>query len=304
VSALLQLKMEMPSTASSVVKSLVSPRSFLTSLSVPHSDQDTSDTHSEVNNNATCTHNHHNNNHAIPSSVISAVGTGCTNWISNGSLTKHLTVPTRKISGSGQSCNQKSRTPDSKLVVLGNPAVGKSALVVRFLTRRFIWEYDPTLECIHRYLGLVDDEQICIDILDTAGQGDSSYQDGNIKWGEGFLLVYSITDRASFEELQHLHHTIGAIRCSQNTAFILVGNKSDMTHERQVSYAEGEQLAADLGCAFFEVSACDGDREMYEAFWEVHREVVRRRLAMGRRRRSSAQQVIQVLNKMFTKING
>lgn len=45
-----------------------------------------------------------------------------------------------------------------------------SALVVRFLTGRFIWEYDPTLEAAYRHHTMVDDEVAVMDILDTAGQ--------------------------------------------------------------------------------------------------------------------------------------
>uniref|UniRef100_A0A3B3DT39 small monomeric GTPase n=1 Tax=Oryzias melastigma TaxID=30732 RepID=A0A3B3DT39_ORYME len=44
------------------------------------------------------------------------------------------------------------------------------ALVVRFLTRRFIWEYDPTLESTYRHQASIDDEVVTMEILDTAGQ--------------------------------------------------------------------------------------------------------------------------------------
>ena len=45
-----------------------------------------------------------------------------------------------------------------------------SALVVRYLTRRFIWEYDPTLEFTYKQQPLIDDELSSLEILDTAGQ--------------------------------------------------------------------------------------------------------------------------------------
>lgn len=66
---------------------------------------------------------------------------------------------------------------------------------------------------------------------------------------------------------------------------------------------EGETLAAELACAYYETSACDGGANIDDAFQEVHREVRRRKLLEGKtRRRSSAQQVKQVLNKVLTKI--
>ncbi|CAH1974910.1 unnamed protein product [Acanthoscelides obtectus] len=57
-----------------------------------------------------------------------------------------------------------------KVMVLGQAGVGKSALVVRFITRRYIGEYDPTLEKIYTFHTVLDDEMVSFDILDTAGQ--------------------------------------------------------------------------------------------------------------------------------------
>uniref|UniRef100_A0A673FQQ1 small monomeric GTPase n=1 Tax=Sinocyclocheilus rhinocerous TaxID=307959 RepID=A0A673FQQ1_9TELE len=44
-----------------------------------------------------------------------------------------------------------AKSPEVKLAVFGRAGVGKSALVVRFLTKRFIWEYDPTLGETHTH---------------------------------------------------------------------------------------------------------------------------------------------------------
>ncbi|XP_013777573.1 ras-related and estrogen-regulated growth inhibitor-like isoform X2 [Limulus polyphemus] len=182
--------------------------------------------------------------------------------------------------------SQKMTKPaDSRLVLLGNPGVGKS-------------------ECTYRHTTMVDDENVSMEILDTAGKGESIHQEGNINWGEGFLLVYSTTDRESFEDIVNLHQHIASVKKTQNFSCVLVGNKNDLTHERKVGQEEAEQLAVDLSCCFFECSACDGGEAVDESFKELHRDVVRRRMVNSmRRRRSSAQQVKQVLNKMFTKIN-
>ena len=53
---------------------------------------------------------------------------------------------------------------------------------------------------------------------------------------------------------------------------VLVGNKCDLVHERQVDYEEGEQLASEIGCGFFETSACDGGEDIEEVFHEVSSE--------------------------------
>lgn len=67
--------------------------------------------------------------------------------------------------------------------------------------------------------------------------------------------------------------------------------------------SEGEALAQDMSCAFYETSASEGGEEITELFQELHREV-RRRKAMETkgRRRSSAQQVRSVFNRVLNKI--
>ncbi|KAJ7355373.1 P-loop containing nucleoside triphosphate hydrolase protein [Mycena albidolilacea] len=76
----------------------------------------------------------------------------------------------------------------------------------------------------------------------------------SIEKGNGFLLVYSVTSRATFERLEYFHqrivHTKGNI-----PRIIFVGNKSDRNFSREVSKVGGEQLAAQFGSSFIETSA-------------------------------------------------
>lgn len=77
----------------------------------------------------------------------------------------------------------------------------------------------------------------------------------------------------------------------------------DLLHERRVTADEGEALAQELACAFFETSASDGGEEICEVFYELHRDIKRRKMMESKgRRRSSAQQVKNVLNRMLNKI--
>ncbi|KAM5334199.1 ras-related and estrogen-regulated growth inhibitor isoform 2-T3 [Glossophaga mutica] len=178
------------------------------------------------------------------------------------------------------------------------------ALVVRFLTKRFIWEYDPTLESTYRHQATIDDEVVTMEILDTAGQEDTIQREGHMRWGEGFVLVYDITDRGSFEEMLPLKNILDEIKKPKNVTLILVGNKADLDHSRQVSTEEGEKLATELACAFYECSACTGEGNITEIFYELCREVRRRRMVQGKtRRRSSTTHVKQAINKMLTKIS-
>ncbi|XP_052219367.1 ras-related and estrogen-regulated growth inhibitor-like [Dreissena polymorpha] len=193
----------------------------------------------------------------------------------------------------------KNKAVESKICILGGPGVGKSALVVRFLTRRFIWEYDPTLECTYKHQTTIDDEPVALEILDTAGQEWTLHREGHVRWADGFVLVYAVNDRNSFEEVANIKQSLDEIK-KTNVQCVLVGNKIDLLHEVRVPYTEGERLANDWACAFFETSASDGGDEIYELFHELHREIRRRKLLETKpRRRSSAHQMRNVFTKMF-----
>uniref|UniRef100_UPI00358EF8A1 ras-related and estrogen-regulated growth inhibitor n=1 Tax=Myxine glutinosa TaxID=7769 RepID=UPI00358EF8A1 len=188
-----------------------------------------------------------------------------------------------------------STSADVRLAVLGRAGVGKSAVVVRFLTNRFIWEYDPTLEATYKHEVVVDEETISMDIFDTAGQDESGSWS---VWADALLLVYDVTERGSLTYASHIK-TLAA----RPVPVVLLGNKIDLEHARQVSFEEGEQAAMELGAGFFECSACTSEGGLSEAFLELARETRRIRAAQSRpRRRSSTTHVRQAFSKMLTKI--
>lgn len=149
-----------------------------------------------------------------------------------------------------------------KLVVLGGGGVGKSALTIQMITEKFIDDYDPTIEDRYRKTFMINEEPAVLDILDTAGQEEFlSMRDYWIREGEGFLLVYNITNKNTLDEVNALyHHILRTKELSKDTAFknlpvVLVGNKCDLSKQRQVPYETGAALAKEWGCSFFETSA-------------------------------------------------
>ena len=72
--------------------------------------------------------------------------------------------------------------------------------------------------------------------------------------GQGFVLVYSISSRSSFDRLEVFRQSMLRVK-GENPTFILVGNKADRNSEREVLREEGQQKARDLGCEFLETSA-------------------------------------------------
>jgi len=80
-------------------------------------------------------------------------------------------------------------------------------------------------------------------------------QDQWIRDGRGFVLVYSITSRQTFDEVAVLHDKIIRTKDTDKVPIVLVGNKCDLKNERTVDCAEGVELAKKWNCAFFETSA-------------------------------------------------
>nr|KAJ3419616.1 Ras- protein Rap-1b [Polyrhizophydium stewartii] len=144
-----------------------------------------------------------------------------------------------------------------KLVVLGSGGVGKSALTVQFVQSIFVEKYDPTIEDSYRKQVEIDGQQCMLEILDTAGTEQfTAMRDLYMKNGQGFILAYSITSQATFNDLVELREQILRVKDSDKVPMVLVGNKCDLEDDRVVSKNEGQQLASQWGgCTFLETSA-------------------------------------------------
>ncbi|CAH2238778.1 jg11656 [Pararge aegeria aegeria] len=170
-------------------------------------------------------------------------------------------------------------------MVLGQSGVGKSALVVRFITRRFIGEYDSSLEKIYAYQTIIDNETVYFEILDSAGDpNESEYAnlESNIKWAEAFILMYSVTDKCSFDECHRLKFLINynkrrrrltsSTKDCMETPVVLVGNKVDQAGDRMVSTDEGQRRSKEIGCVcFHEISVRESIDQVCSVFRDARR---------------------------------
>lgn len=153
--------------------------------------------------------------------------------------------------------------PEYKVTLLGAGGVGKSALTLRIISGVFTPTYNPTVEDYYRHDTMVEGVGPCIvEILDTAGTEQfASMRQLYISNCKAFALVYSIDDRASFDETLDLYQQImSAVSNPSDVTVILVGNKCDLEHNREVDAAEGKHAARDVmdNCPFMETSAMDG----------------------------------------------
>ena len=151
--------------------------------------------------------------------------------------------------------------PEYKVTLLGSGGVGKSALTLRIISGVFTPTYNPTIEDYYRHDTNVDGVGPCIvEILDTAGTEQfASMRQLYITSCQAFGLVYSIDDRASFDEAKEIYRQIVEVKTAGEITVILVGNKCDLEERREVGTAEVVQAAKSMcNCSFIETSAKDG----------------------------------------------
>ncbi|KAJ3320293.1 Ras- protein Rap-1A [Blyttiomyces sp. JEL0837] len=163
-----------------------------------------------------------------------------------------------------------------KLVVLGSGGVGKSALTVQFVQSIFVEKYDPTIEDSYRKQVEVDGQQCMLEILDTAGTEQfTAMRDLYMKNGQGFVLVYSITSLATFNDLVELREQILRVKDTEKVPMVLVGNKCDLEEDRVVSKEQGNSLASQWGNTTFLETSARKKINVDEVFYDLVKQVNR-----------------------------
>ena len=159
-----------------------------------------------------------------------------------------------------------------KVLLIGNSDVGKSSLILRYVDQ--IWNdvFVPTIGVDFKVKSLqIDNKRVKMQIWDTAGQERfrnviSSY----FKGAHGILLIYDITARDSFKELENW---LGEVErnATPQVLKILIGNKCDLEEQRQITVDEGEAFAARNGMKFIETSAKNNTNvnEAFEALAKI-----------------------------------
>lgn len=103
----------------------------------------------------------------------------------------------------------------------------------------------------------------------------------SIQWADAVVLVYSVTDQSSFDLIPQLHQL--AVRAHSDRSsmppVILLANKADLLHVRQVDSQQGPLLASALGCSFYEVSASEDYSQVHGAFHRLCRDLAKQQSA-------------------------
>eukprot|EP01086_Lenisia_limosa_P013932 TRINITY_DN4366_c0_g1_i1.p1 TRINITY_DN4366_c0_g1~~TRINITY_DN4366_c0_g1_i1.p1 ORF type:complete len:199 (-),score=27.40 TRINITY_DN4366_c0_g1_i1:112-708(-) len=171
-----------------------------------------------------------------------------------------------------------------KVVLLGEGCVGKTSLVMRYVSNTFNEKHITTIQALFvpKRLNL-DGQSMTMNIWDTAGQekyhalGPIYYRDA-----DGAVLVYDITDVDSFNKVQtwvkELRKMLG-----KDIELIIAGNKSDMEKNRNVTLAEAEAYAASVGARHYSTSA-KHDTGVSDMFLELLKTMAQKKPSAASRR--------------------
>ncbi|EAW95242.1 v-ral simian leukemia viral oncogene homolog B (ras related; GTP binding protein), isoform CRA_b [Homo sapiens] len=182
-----------------------------------------------------------------------------------------------------------------KVIMVGSGGVGKSALTLQFMNvskslaydkkkytankkvegiLEFVEDYEPTKADSYRKKVVLDGEEVQIDILDTAGQEDyAAIRDNYFRSGEGFLLVFSITEHESFTATAEFREQILRVKAEEDKIpLLVVGNKSDLEERRQVPVEEARSKAEEWGVQYVETSA-KTRANVDKVFFDLMREI-------------------------------
>ncbi len=151
-----------------------------------------------------------------------------------------------------------------KIIVIGDPAVGKTSLLTNFCGEKFNYEYIPTVgvnitkEPVTIKNDMGKDIKINLMIWDIAGQPQfymlhRPYFNG----ADGMMLVYDLTRSSSFSNINNWFSTAVKYGLS-GIPRLLIGNKIDLNEERKIILPMAEHLSEKIDAPFFETSALTG----------------------------------------------
>ena len=145
------------------------------------------------------------------------------------------------------------------ITCLGKTGSGGTSISYQFVRGQFLEGYDNSWDLSNRGKITVDGESFNLEIVDPFEDEEySAVRDQYMRRSDGFLLVYSITDRSSFEDIERKIAQVCRIRDvddDEDVPMVLVGNKCDREDDRQVLFEEGHEFAERHGIPFFETSA-------------------------------------------------
>lgn len=149
-----------------------------------------------------------------------------------------------------------------KIIVVGDPTVGKTSLILRYTENAFRRTYISTLGVqVSHKIYRVNDKNIQLILWDLAGQAKFDVMRSAFYQGaKAVLIAFDLTNAASFLSIKNWYYDIMKhSELKYNLIGFVLGNKNDLISERVVSLTEATQLANIFKLGYFETSALTGE---------------------------------------------
>ena len=164
-----------------------------------------------------------------------------------------------------------------KVILIGDSSVGKTNLLSRFVKNEFNSQSKPTVGVdFFSKTVTIDKKSVKAQIWDTAGQErfkafSSAYYNGS----HGAIIAYDVTNKESFENVKTWITELRTHLELSNLVVMLIGNKTDLENQRQVTEEQGRSLSEQLDFFFMETSALkNSTNEVSKAFMVIIEEIV------------------------------
>ena len=152
--------------------------------------------------------------------------------------------------------NYDKENASYKVLFLGDPGVGKSSLVLRGTTKKYNSLYQPTVGFdLLNHIVKINDKVIKLQIWDTCGQEEFSMCNQSLfKNATIAIMVYSVISKNTFDNIKKWVSRVKNLS-KENTIFFLVGNKSDLDTQREITFLEGKEYGIKNFQFFVETSS-------------------------------------------------
>ena len=163
-----------------------------------------------------------------------------------------------------------------KIVLIGESGVGKTSIISRYINNSFDLQVltSSSAQFISKIIYLTDEISLKFDIWDTAGQekfrslAKIFYKDAKV-----IILVYDITNKASFDNLKNYWFNEIEENSISDVILAIVGNKDDLYENEQVSIDEGKKFAKEKNAIFKRTSALS-NRNIESLFLDIAKKII------------------------------
>ena len=162
-----------------------------------------------------------------------------------------------------------------KITLLGESNVGKTNIIASYLNDKSI-QIKPTMGMQMFKKDVIKEEnKIFLKLFDAPG-AERHRENAKIYSvnSNGGFIVYDITKKESFKKIDEWVKLFRE-RSSPKSPIILIGNKSDLNDQREISEEEGRNKAEELNFSFYETSAIE-KKNIDEAFDEMIKQILKR----------------------------